>query len=226
MKIIVIAPHPDDETLGCGGTILRHTKEGEEVHWLIMSTLKSKTKLDKKNMKIREKQIRNVAKAYNFSSYHQTNFETAKLDTYPKIDLINEVSKYFKKIKPNLLYIPFPGDIHSDHREVYNATVACTKSFRYPYISKIRCYEVISETKFNFTGNNQKSYLTSFQPNLFIDISPYINKKIKIMKIYKNEIGKHPFPRSEKNIRAIATFRGATVAKKYAESFVSLKEII
>ena len=90
MKIILITPHPDDETLGCGGTILRHTKEGEEVHWLIMSTLKSKTKLDKKNMKIREKQIRNVAKAYNFSSYHQTNFETAKLDTYPKIDLINE----------------------------------------------------------------------------------------------------------------------------------------
>jgi LmbE family N-acetylglucosaminyl deacetylase len=136
-------------------------------------------------------------------------------------ELISKISKIVNIVKPNIIYLPFKGDVHSDHRKIFEATFSCTKSFRYPFIKKIYMIEVLSETEFSLSTKDE-----SFIPNVFVDISEYMDKKIEVMNVYKSEMGSHPFPRSEKNVRALATFRGATANCDYAESFMLLKEIL
>ena len=217
-KVLVISPHPDDETLGCGGTLIRHKKEGDEIHWLIMTSVNSS---DKKIHNVKEKEIGEVSKAYSFDSTSRTKFLTSQLDTVPKKEIIQVISKVFKEIQPNFLYLPFKNDIHSDHSIVFDAAASCTKSFRYPYIRRVMIYETISETEFSIRPGKEQ-----FKPNLWIDISDYIDKKIEIMSLYESEIGKEPFPRSEQNIRSLAKFRGSTAGVLSAEAFILLKEII
>jgi LmbE family N-acetylglucosaminyl deacetylase len=123
-------------------------------------------------------------------------------------------------VQPNIIYLPFKGDVHSDHRKIFEASYSCTKSFRYPFIKKIYMMETLSETEFA-TSTKEDCFI----PNVLVDISGHMEKKIEIMKIFKSEIAPHPFPRSERNLRALATFRGAAAGCDYAESFVLLKEI-
>ena len=217
-KVLVISPHPDDETLGCGGTLIRHKKEGDEIHWLIMTSVNSS---DKKIHNVKEKEIGEVSKAYSFDSTSRTKFLTSQLDTVPRKEIIQVISKVFEEIQPNYLYLPFKNDIHSDHSIVFDAAASCTKSFRYPYVKKVMIYETISETEFSIRPDREQ-----FKPNLWIDISDYIDEKIEIMSLYESEIGKEPFPRSEQNIRSLAKFRGSTVGALSAEAFILLKEII
>ncbi len=218
-KIIVFAPHPDDETLGCGGTLLKHIENGDIVHWVIMTDIHADQGYSSSLIKKRKVEIDCVHKKYKFTTTQQFNFKTTELDKVPINEVIKKISISINKIKPNILYVPFYGDIHSDHLVTFNAISACTKSFRYPSIKKIYAYETISETEFNLKNN------IVFSPNCWVDISKYIKKKINIMSLYKSEIGIHPFPRSLKNIEALAMFRGATVNKKAAESFMILKDI-
>ena len=217
-KVLVISPHPDDETLGCGGTLIRHKKEGDEIHWLIMTNVNSS---EKKIHSVKEKEIEEVSKAYNFDSTSRTKFLTSELDSAPRKEIIQVISKVFEEIQPNFLYLPFNNDIHSDHSIVFDAAASCTKSFRYPYVKKVMIYETISETEFSIRPDREQ-----FKPNLWIDISDYIDEKIEIMSLYESEIGKEPFPRSEQNIRSLAKFRGSTVGALSAEAFILLKEII
>lgn len=216
-RILVVAVHPDDETLGCGGTLLKSKAKGDQTHWLICTTLDRKNKY----YQIREKEIQKVSKLYDFDSVNKLSFETTKVDHHSISEIIQKISNIIKKIKPNIIYLPFSEDPHSDHKRIFEASYSCTKSFRYPFIEKIYMMETLSETEFSPSIKKD-----NFIPNTFVDISKYINKKIRIMKIYKSEIRKHPFPRSEKNIRALATFRGSTSNCNFAESFVLLKQII
>ena len=182
-KVLVVAAHPDDETLGCGGTLLKHKANGDKIHWLICTTLNEKNSYYKK----REIELSKVSKLFNFDSVHN---------------------------------LPFKEDVHTDHKKLFEASYSCTKSFRHSFIKKIYMMETLSET--DFAPSIKKE---SFTPNTFIDISRYMKKKIQIMKVYKSEIKKHPFPRSERSIRALATFRGSSSGCKFAESFMLLKEI-
>jgi len=220
-KILVVAPHPDDETLGCGGTLLRHQNEGDEIHWLIMSMVTEELGFDHERIESRKKEIKVVADKYQFSSVHQAEFMTATLDMIAKNSLITEVSATILRVLPDTVYVPYRNDVHSDHQVVFDAVAACTKSFRYPSVKRVRVYETLSETEFGLRPDD-----VGFKPNLWIDISNYLDQKIEIMQLYKGEIAEHPFPRSEKNIRALATLRGATVGVDAAESFISLKEFI
>ena len=217
-KVLVISPHPDDETLGCGGTLIRHKKEGDEIHWLIMTNVNSS---EKKFHSVKEKEIGEVSKAFNFNSTSRTKFTTSQLDSVPRKEIIQVISKVFEEIQPNFLYLPFKNDIHSDHSIVFDAAASCTKSFRNPYVKRVMIYETISETEFAIRPDKEQ-----FKPNLWIDISDYIDKKIEIMSLYESEIGKEPFPRSEQNIRSLAKFRGSTAGVLSAEAFILLKEII
>ena len=214
--VLVIAVHPDDETLGCGGTLLKHKASGDEVHWLICTTV------DKTNSyyKTREDELKRVADAYEFSSVNNLRLKTMQVDEYGMSSLIDKISNVINTIKPNIIYLPFKGDVHSDHRKIFEASYSCTKSFRYPFIKKIYMMEILSETEFAPSTKED-----SFIPNTFVDISAYFEKKIEIMKIFKSEIFMHPFPRSERNLKSLATLRGATAGCEYAESFVLLKEI-
>lgn len=215
-KVLIIAVHPDDETLGCGGTLLKHKANGDEIHWLICTTI------DKKHdyYETREKEIEQVSKLYKFDTVYNLRLKTMQVDEYSMSELISNISKVVNEIKPTIVYLPFKGDVHSDHRKIFESAYSCTKSFRYPFIKKIYMIETLSETEFAPSTKED-----SFIPNVFVDISEYLEEKIKIMKIFESEITNHPFPRSEKNLRALATLRGATSGCEYAESFILLKEI-
>ncbi|OHE00534.1 MAG: GlcNAc-PI de-N-acetylase [Sulfurimonas sp. RIFCSPLOWO2_12_36_12] len=216
-KVLVVAVHPDDETLGCGGTLLKHKSKGDEIHWLICTTI------DKKHSyyETREKEIEEVSKLYSFDSVHNLRLKTMQVDEYSVSELIGKISKIISEVQPNIIYLPFKGDVHSDHRKIFEASFSCTKSFRYQFIKKIYMMEVLSETEFAPSTKED-----SFIPNVFVDISSYMDKKIEFMNIFKSEMAEHPFPRSERNLKALAILRGATCGCEYAESFVLLKEIL
>jgi len=216
-KVLTIAVHPDDETLGCGGTLLKHKSNNDEIHWLICTTI------DKSHSyyETRGKEIEKVSNMYGFDSVHNLRLKTMQVDEYSMSELVGKISKVINEVKPNIIYLPFKGDVHSDHRKIFEAAYSCTKSFRYSFIKKIYMIETLSETEFAPSTKED-----SFIPNSFVDISEYMDKKIEIMKIFKSEIAEHPFPRSEKNLRALSTLRGATSGCEYAESFVLLKEIL
>ena len=220
-NVLVFAPHPDDETLGCGGTLLRHYANKDKIHWSVMTRISENSGYSKDQVESRDKEIKDIVNSYGFSSVHLSKFDTGTLDILPKQKLIKEVSRVVNITKPEIIYLPFCGDIHSDHRVVFDAVSACTKSFRYPFIHKVRVYETISETEFGISPDSM-----GFRANLWIDISEYLEKKILIMKKYNGEMKEHPFPRSERNIRALATIRGSTADVEAAEAFMSLKEII
>jgi len=219
-KVLVLAVHPDDETLGCGGTLLKHKDNGDEINWLIATDIKESEGYDKQTVKTREDEIIKVERLFDFDSVNRLGLPTTKVDKYSMSELISKISSVVKKVKPNIIYLPFKSDVHSDHKYIFDAAYSCTKSFRYTFINKIYMMETLSETEFSVSTKEE-----SFTPNVFVDISNYIGRKIEIMKIYESEIGGHPFPRSERNIRALATYRGATSGCDYAESFMLLKEI-
>jgi LmbE family N-acetylglucosaminyl deacetylase len=219
--ILVIAPHPDDETLGCGGTLLRHIDEGDLVYWLIGTTIKEEQGFPSSKVKSRKKEIKKVSDEYGFAGYKQLDYNTTELDQVPRNILVNEISEYVNEVKPHTIYLPYRNDIHSDHAQIFDASVACTKSFRYPFVRKVCVYETLSETEYGLRTDD-----SGFKPNLWVDISRYLNQKIKIMKIFESEVGEHPFPRSEANIRALSHLRGSTCNTKAAESFIIIKQTV
>ena len=212
-KVLIVAPHPDDETIGCGGTILSHKSKGHKVYQLIMTQMSRKHGWTNKKIIARKKEIKKVSAVYKFSNIYQLNFPTCRLDSIPFENLINETFKIIKKINPEIIYMPCHLDVHTDHQITAKVIQACIKWFRIPSIKKVLMYETISETDFNFLS------LDNFKPNTFVDISNFIKEKNKILNIYKSEIGKHPFPRNIEAIRSLAILRGIQSGYKFAESF-------
>jgi LmbE family N-acetylglucosaminyl deacetylase len=219
-KVLVIAPHPDDETLGCGGTLLKHIYEGDEVCWLIMTSISESLGFSSERIQSRASEIRAVADTYNFKKIHCLELPTTQLDTLPKSDLVKAIGTVIGDISPNILYIPYRNDVHSDHAAVFDASISCSKTFRYPSIRQICAYETLSETEFGLRPDDP-----GFRPNLFVDISLWITKKVDIMRMYSGEMGPFPFPRSEECIRAQAMMRGSQAGVQAAEAFMILKEL-
>jgi len=218
--VIVIAPHPDDETLGCGGTILRHRDQGDSVHWLIITGMNEKN-FSQEMVAAREQEIDEVKRHYGFTSVHTLGFPPSQLDMIPMGKLIGSFKTVFESIMPDTVYLPYRGDVHTDHAIVFDAGVSCTKWFRHPYVRRVLAYESLSETEF---GLNPDSH--GFRSNYFVDISAYLDKKLEIMGVYQTELGAFPFPRSVETMRALAAFRGATAGCLAAEAFMLLKEIV
>ena len=220
-KVLVVAVHPDDETLGCGGTILRLVNEGCEVFWLILTDINESVNFSPLKKEAREREIKEVANLYGFKGVFNLGIEPCTLDQVSKTVLLEKISNVIKQIGPEVIYLPFAFDVHSDHRVAFDALYSCTKTFRYPSIKRIYMMETLSETEFA-----PSFQATSFIPNSYVNISQYLDLKLQIMKIFKSELGEHPFPRSLEGIRALAVYRGAASGFKYAESFMLLKDII
>ena len=212
-KILVIAPHPDDESLGCGGALFKHKAEGDDIYWLIITGISQECGWQEKVVKKRDNEIDAVAEKYKFSDVFNLRLPTRKMDTLPISDLIGEISNVYKKVEPDIIYMPFAYDVHTDHQIIAKALQSTLKWFRYPHIKKVYMYETPSETEFNFVENRV------FRPNVFVNISLYIDDKIEVMKNYANEMGEFPFPRSEKALRALATWRGSQSGFESAEAF-------
>lgn len=224
-QILIIAVHPDDETLGAGGTILKHIAQGDEVHCIFCTDVFEEEGFSQEVVATREDEIAKVSSLYGFSSIHRLGLKTMRVDEYTRSELVRKFSKIFKEIKPNVLYLPFCDDVHSDHRCIFEAVFSCTKSFRYPSIERVLMMETLSETEFAPSLPHR-----SFIPNVFVDITEFIEKKCEIMQIYKSEVAPPPFPRSIENIKALALYRGSTMGSStsptYAETFMLLKEKI
>jgi len=220
-KILVIAPHPDDETLGCGGTLLKHKSKGDQIFWLIVTAATEDIGYNAEKIMQISQEITRVSEAYKFSLVYECGFTTTRLDTVPLTDIIEKFSGIFQQIEPDIVYLPYRGDVHTDHRIVFDAASSFLKWFRYPSVIRALVYETLSETDFALNPE-----YNAFRPNVFIDISSFLDKKTKIMKMYSGESGYFPFPRSEEAIRAQAALRGVASGFKAAEAFMLLKEII
>lgn len=220
MKIVVISAHPDDEILGCGGTLLKHIKNGDEVIWLIITNIFESQGFSKERIMSRQIEIDTIKYRMGFSSVFKLDYPTMSLDSSSINSMISKISGIFNDFKPEVVYIMNRSDAHSDHRITFDAVFACTKSFRYPFIKNVLMYECISETEFAPALSERV-----FQPNYFVDVTDHFEKKLEMMKVYESELGEHPFPRSIDNITALAHFRGATAGVKYAEAFQLLKFI-
>lgn len=220
MHILIVSAHPDDEILGAGGTLLKHKKQGDTLHWLITTRVTEDGGFSAERIQSRDSEIKQVAKGLGVATTHQLNYKTMHLTDDSLLTMIPEIAQILASTKPERIYLVNRSDAHSDHRITFQAVMACTKSFRAPFLKSVLMYECISETEFGVaTAENM------FVPNFFVDITDFFSEKTALMQIYSSELGQHPFPRSLRNMEALATFRGATAGVEYAEAFQLLKYI-
>ena len=218
-NVLFVSVHPDDETLGCGGTILKHKENGDTINWLNITDVDNNHPFgfSPEMVMTRQLTIEKVKRTYEFSKFINLKFYTQLLDTKGLSSLMKEISEAIKEIQPDTLYIPNRSDVHSDHRISFQAIYPCTKNYRYPFIKSILMYETLSETEFAPALAEN-----AFIPNTFVDITDYIDTKIEIMKIYETEIMPDPLPRSAHAIKGLAAFRGSRIGVKYAEAFMCI----
>ena len=221
MSALVVAVHPDDETLGAGGTLLKHLARGEEVHWLIVTAAKAPGVPDSVYQQQKE-QVERANKAYPFSSMTWPGLPATLLETLPLTDLIAPIEAAVKALRPETVYLPNRSDVHSDHRVVFDACQAVFKAFymRERGVRRVLMMEVASETEAAppFAEN-------AFLPNVYEDITEQLERKLEIMALYEAEVHPDPLPRSLSMLRAQARVRGAAVSVAYAEAFQLVREI-
>jgi len=220
-KVLVVSAHPDDEVLGTGGTILKHKKHGDEIYWLIITkTFKPKWTSD--IIKKKNNEIKLVSSSFGVEKTFNLGFHSTNLNSSNQNDLIEKIRDVIMKVKPNTVYVPNKRDVHSDHFYSFKAVMTILKSFYMKRfgVERILSYETLSSTE----AAPPQDYNT-FLPNIYNDITPYIEKKIQIMNLYKTERHDDPFPRGPSSIRALARHRGATIGIDYAEAFMLIREV-
>lgn len=218
MKLLVVSPHLDDETLGAGGTMLKYAQAGEQVYWLNVSNTCAEYGFSEELVRQREDQRIRVAKKLGVAEAFDMKLQPSCLEQYKDSDVIAQMGKIINRIQPEIIITSYPGDMHSDHQKVFSWVKVFSKSFRNVALEKFFLMEIVSETDFALPINQ-------FAPNYFVDITDQLEKKLEIVQIYSQEIGEHPFPRSIENIKAMATSRGAIAGTKYAEAFILVRGI-
>ena len=224
-KILVIAAHPDDEVLGCGGTISSLKQKGIDIKILVLSEgISSRFDLKNVDQKKLYKEIKerrnNSIKALNVLGVNKKdiyfeNLPCCQLDAIPILNLTKIIEKYVYDFKPSIIFTHSMNDVNVDHNITFKAVRAATRPVNKSFLKTIYLFEVLSSTEWNFKE--------PFKANCFYDISKTINKKISAMKMYKKEFRKHPHPRSFEVVKALATYRGAQVGQKFSEAFDLLR---
>lgn len=210
-KVVVVAVHPDDETIGCGGTIIKHLNNGDEVHCILVTKGNADQKV------IWDK----VKDTYHFTSVTELDFPELNLMDKSLNELIPPLSKAISAIRPQTIIIPNRSDAHSDHKAIFSAVASCTKAFRYPFIEKVLMMEVISETDFALPLPEGQ-----FIANYYVEITKEFEKKQEILKIYESELLPYPQTRNLNTMQALNRYRGSQINAEYAEAFMNLKTIV
>ncbi len=218
--ILIISAHPDDETIGAGGTILKHKEAGDTIYWLITTHMDESVGYTKERISQRELEIDAVASKLGITKVYNLKIPTMTLSDEVLNNTVPVIGKIISETKPNIIYLPNRSDAHTDHQLTFQMVISNTKSFRHPYLKRVLMYECISETEFAPALPERV-----FLPNYFVDITNQFSEKIKTLSIYQSEMAEHPFPRSIKNVEALAIFRGATAGVVYAEAFQVVKWI-
>lgn len=218
-KILVIAPHPDDEILGCGGTIIRNIAEGNEVYVCVV-TKGFPPLFDA----LRTEENRcDTIKCHEFVGVKKTyylDFPAAMLENVERYELNGKILDVVREVQPDEAYIPHWGDMQKDHRMVVDAAMVALRPKYFPQVKRIYGYETLSETDWN-APNMQNAFV----PNVFVDITDYLKGKLEALSYYKMQISAFPDSRSLEAIEALAKHRGALMHWKAAEAFVLIREL-
>ncbi len=220
--ILIVAAHPDDEVLGCFGTIAKLIKKGYQAYTLILSGGKtSRGETDKQEIERLKKEMQNANFLIGIKEVFQKNFPDNAFDSVPLLEIVKQVEKIKEKIKPEIIFTHHSGDMNIDHQITHKAVLTATRPMVNEYVKTIYAMEVPSSTEWNsFSVNN------IFIPNVFIDIAETIDLKVKAMSKYASELREYPHPRSLKNIKEIAKTNGTKVGLKYSENFMLIRQII
>jgi LmbE family N-acetylglucosaminyl deacetylase len=219
-NILVISVHPDDETLGCGGTLLKHRDARDAIHWLILTSTRE-PQWPHEVLEKKTREIELVAKAFGFTTTTRAGFSAAHLDQVAQNELLVKIRETVLATRPSIVYLIHGGDVNSDHRSAYEAACSVLKPFHLSKLGvrRILCFETLSSTE------AAPPQAPAFAPNVFVDIGDRIERKIQIMELYASETHQDPMPRGPGAIRALARYRGATIAADYAEAFMLMREI-
>ena len=213
-KIIIVAAHPDDEVLGCAGTIAKHVAQGDIVHSVFMSDgVNARSNSSKAKLKRRFKASKLVQSLLGISSTHYLNFPDNSMDSVPLLDIVQKLEAIIFKIKPSVIYTHSYGDLNIDHQLTHTAVMTACRPTPNTSIREIYGFEVLSSTEWSTT---QKFI---FAPTFLVDITKYLAIKIKALKIYKEEMRSAPHSRSIKHAKVLAQHRGYTVGLEMAEAF-------
>ncbi len=217
-NILILAAHPDDEVLGCGGTIARYSAEGNFIHVAFLSdgvySREDKKDIKDKELSLRREAAKSALKVLGVQSISFNNFPDNQMDTIATIEVAKTIEDLIKKHKPNVIFTHHFGDVNVDHKKVHEATVVACRSQPNHSVKSILCFEVPSSTEWQLAYSGK-----TFKPNYFIDISKFLSKKIESLSKYEYEMRNWPHPRSIKAIDHLAHFRGSTIGVDAAEAF-------
>ena len=224
--ILIIAAHPDDEVLGCGGSMVKWSKSGNHVHVLIMA--EGATSRDRSRNKIsRQIELSHLAqsakkagKILGVQSVELLDYPDNRMDSVDLLDVIKTIEKYIEKLKPEVVVTHHLGDLNLDHQIIHQAVMtACRPQPGHP-VKCILSFEVSSSTEWQ-----APIVINPFVPNLFENISETLELKIKALEAYDSEMREWPHARSSKAVEHLARWRGASVGVEAAETFMLLREI-
>lgn len=215
--VLVIAPHPDDEVLGVGGTMARLSDAGAEVHVAIVTTGRAPRFPAEQVARVRA-EAKAAHHALGVTATHYLDCPAAELGEYAHTDLNRAISGIVGQVDPRTIFAPHPGDIHLDHQLSFLSALVASRPHQHHYPTRIFAYETLSETNWN------APYLTpGFLPNLFIDISDTLQRKLDAFALFESQQKAAPHERSVAALTALATLRGATVHRSAAEAFVTIR---
>lgn len=223
--VLVVAAHPDDEVLGCGGTAARLVREGREVYFAIMgegitSRHRSRDAADAQHLDQLHRQAHAAAEKVGVKNVFLHQLPDNRLDTVPLLEVIKLVEDLVERIKPEIIYTHHPGDLNVDHGVIYRAVLTATRPIAGQAVREIYTFEVPSSTEWAF-----QRLEPSFRPNVFVDITDTLETKITAMECYESEARKFPHPRSPESLRALATHWGSVVGCAAAEAFELVRSI-
>ena len=214
-RILVIAAHPDDELLGCGGTLIRHVDQGDEVQSIIMCEGES---LRYKGQGVHQHEATvEAAKVIGISKTHRFDFPDQRLDKYSLVELITPIEKVVDDFKPEIVYVQFGGDINRDHALTFEAASIALR----PTADSVNEFFT-----FYTVGSTELKTPNEFSPNVWVDIEDQIDRKLQAFSCYKSELRNYPHPRSLEGIRNVAAFYGNQCCLRYAEAFMLMRKIV
>lgn len=217
-NILVVVAHPDDEVLGCGATIAKHTMSGDLVWVVILGEgITSRKNLSPQKQAQDLKKLKNSAKSageiLGISRLIMKDLPDNKFDSLPMLVIIQNIEKVVEELKPKIIYSHNPTDVNIDHRLTIEAVEAAVRPATKPYVEKVVSFEVPSSTEWNFTRE-------PFRPNIFIEITEdELAKKVEALSKYEQELRPFPHPRSVEFVASLAKVRGGQGGFKLAEAF-------
>lgn len=219
MRVLVIAPHPDDEIIGVGGTIAKRVNAGDEVYVCVV-TKGQEIMFDRDYIEQGREECRKADAMLGVSETIFLDFPAVMLETVPRYKLNSGISDQIQRIKPDEVFIPHRGDMQLDHQMVVDATMVAVRPRGNYYPKRVYAYETLSETGWNIPNS-----VNDFIPTVYEDISKFIELKLHAMSLFESQLAQFPAARSIEAIEALARFRGATVNVKAAEAFSLVREI-